>query len=74
MTRTEKIRKLANAVKDYRGSYSERDGHWIRPPQINAIARVRTWLKRLRLPDQESIEKINRFRSLAEFHEWLKEL
>lgn len=74
MTRTERIRKLANAIKDYRGSYNKNTGAWIRPPDHMALARVTCWLKRLDRNIPVDLDRIDKFVSHSDMVKFLKEL
>lgn len=79
MTRNEKIRKLANAVKDFRGLYlppmrRHDKPQCIRPKQDGAMSRVCLWLERLNLPVDETLHQIRSFKSYQEFNEWLRTL
>lgn len=72
MTKSEKLHKLANAIKDYRGSH---DGSikpkWIRAPQPHAEARVRRWLGELNLNAEDELPLIRAFASKEVFLTWL---
>lgn len=74
MTRTEKIRKLGNAIKDYRGLYRETTGEWIYPPKYEAMSRIVVWLERLKLPVQNSLDTINNFKSIKDYKNWVQSL
>jgi len=77
MSRNEKIRKLANAVKDFRGmchGTPEKHGKWVRPPQPTQMARVVVWLERLNLPVQETLHLIRSMKTWQEFNDWTKTL
>jgi len=74
MTRADKIRKLANAIKDYRGLYRESNGVWIYPPKHSALARVELWIGRLNLPVKATVEAINNFHNVREYHAWIQAL
>jgi hypothetical protein len=82
MTRSERINKLGNAIKLYRGIYNSETGKWIRPPQPNKRADVERWLNTLRIgkyyhhPDKEQVVKdlarIDGFKTRTEYAEWIK--
>lgn len=78
MTRDEKIRKLANAVRDFRGKYVLKSdgtpGKWVRPPQHMEVTRVVTWIKALGLPEEPTLHHIRSMKSWQEFNEWVKTL
>jgi len=74
MTRSQKISKLANAVRAYRGLYRADSKQWIQRPQSSAGERVKTWLERLHLDVTENLKKIDAFGSLPEFRNWLNSL
>lgn len=71
MTRSQKISKLANAVRAYRGMYHWNSKLWIHPPQMTARNRVVKWCERLGLDVSESLNKIDAFKDLPEFWDWL---
>ena len=74
MTRTQKIQKLANAVKEYRGSYNQTTRKWLRPPNPEAAHRAAAWLQRLNLPVGPTMERINDFTHVTQFHAWIQSL
>lgn len=82
MTRAEKIKKLANAIKEYRGSYRKEPTKdnpdavkWIRGPKPHEIIRVKLWLSKLRVNvTPELISRIDGFKSKDEFFSFLQEL
>lgn len=74
MTRSQKIQKLANAVKDYRGSYDEKTGVWMRHPKTTAVHRVMNWLERLNIPVEPAMEIIRNFKHKREFDAWIRTL
>lgn len=72
MTRLQKINKLSNAIKVYRGAYHPETGKWIRPPQHLRQDRVRAWLEQLGLNVRESMDRIDEFRNMGEFEKWIR--
>lgn len=74
MTRTEKINKLASAIKDYRGKHNSETNKWMIPPKPSALPRVRKWIERLGLDVEASIEKVRSFNTYHEFYAWLRGL
>lgn len=73
MNRSQKIHKLSNAVKDWRGLRDVGRGRWIKPPQPHALQRVINWCQRLGLGPY-AVEKIQSFQSVDDFNAWLKTL
>lgn len=73
MTRQEKIRKLTNAIRRYRGKHNGRTVgfRWIVPPQPHEVAKVIRWVKELDLPIASSMEAIENFKTFDEFNKWL---
>lgn len=71
MTRIEKKKKLANAIKDWRGSWDNVTGKWVRPPQHKESARVILCLQRLNLDVVAELNRIEKFATHDEFHAWL---
>jgi len=79
MTKSQKVHKLANAIREFRGVYNASLGNpavngWIRPPNPTAEGRVRACLERLDLNPSESVERIMRFKTFDEMNEWLSKL
>lgn len=72
MTRAEKIHKLSNAIRDYRGAFHADSGIWIRTPKIAAAARVQQWMGNLGIFTSENWRAVCEFRNVNEFREWLK--
>lgn len=76
MTRTEKFRKLGNAIRTYRGiTHPDRFGRvkWHIAPDKNRLADIVWYLEILGLPVDKSVASINGFKSMDEFAAWMKE-
>lgn len=78
MTRTAKITKLANAIREYRGITQTPHGAehpiWKRGPKQVKQSDIARWLKRLNLGVAESFKAIDGFKSFDEFRAWLKSI
>lgn len=77
MNRAQKIHKLSNAIREFRGLGKSQDGkitEWTFPPRPSALPRVKAWLLRLRLDVPESLEKIASFKTIVEFRAWIEKL
>ena len=74
MSRADKIKKLANAIREYRGLREPGTGRWIATPKPDAGPRVVKWLTELGLNAQVGFVRINSFTKVSEFHNWLKQL
>jgi hypothetical protein len=77
MTRQEKIRKLGNAIRTYRGLYiKSKDGDiekWINAPDKQAYARVISWLEKLNVSNTPSIQQtIDGFKTFEEMNTFLR--
>lgn len=72
MTRTEKQRKLANAIREYRGIYHAQSKKWIHGPKPLVLPRVEHWLNELDLNVSGSLHAINSFPSIDAFHQWMR--
>lgn len=72
MTRNEKLKKLANAIKDFRGAYDASENKWVRPPQPHKGQAVLNWLQKLRVDVKTEWRKIISFKTRAEFDAWIK--
>lgn len=71
MTRAEKIKKLVNAVKDWRGSHG---GRFPIHPKPTARTRVERWVLELKLPFEPTLATLSSFTSFAQFNAWLRTL
>ena len=83
MTKEEKLKKLANAIKDYKGSknwspnspFPFDETPWNRAPQPLAIGRVLNGLARLKVKNvEEAVNRIEKFTSIEELHNFLRSL
>lgn len=75
MSRAEKIRKLANAIREYRGL--NRGGQWIQHPRPHKAHSIVKWLDALgHHPEliRAEMELIQAFKTLEEFNVWMREL
>lgn len=76
MSRNQKITKLANAIRRYRGvSQPLEPGkpvQWITSPKIADRADVVRWLIELGLPVTASLETINGFTLVDQFDNWIR--
>jgi hypothetical protein len=72
MTKQERIHKLVNAVKRYRGAYDEQTKVWFRQPKKPERASVITWLQKIKVNNVEAaIQFIDKCKSWNEFNNWL---
>jgi hypothetical protein len=81
MNHATKIRKLANAIRAYRGIGELGDSgtivKWHNSPQPDKLKRIRELLGLLRFDKEEqenAIKKIDGFKRVTEFDGWIKEL
>lgn len=80
MTRSEKVRKLANAIRDYRGITSTPvntpadEVKWKKAPHQNDLPRVFKWLTSLGLDATSAVKEIDGFKTFAEFRQWIAAL
>lgn len=81
MSRSEKLRKLGNAIRAYRGATSTQPGDpnpkWIRSPQPHLEKHISALLLGIGFNhDQivEAINKIDNFKTIPEFEKWMKGL
>lgn len=74
MSRAEKIQKLGNAIRSYRGLKSLSTGKWSVPPKTGARLGVAKWLAALGLDVPSSMEKIDGFKTVSEFNSWISSL
>lgn len=74
MTRNEKLRKLGNAVREYRGAYEARSGKWVYAPKRDASDRVRHWLSELNFDVGKGLKFIDECKTLDQFRTWVSAL
>ncbi len=78
MTKTQKITKLARAIKLYRGMTTPEGVEpkkWINPPQKHRIEDIKRWLTRLNAPDVDlCIKEIDGFKTFPTYFQWLRDL
>jgi hypothetical protein len=79
MTRTEKKRKLANAIREYRGINTitkNKDGteevKWLSAPRKKVKDRIVKWLNEFKFNVEETMKKIDDFKTFDEFNAWLR--
>jgi hypothetical protein len=73
MNRNEKLKKLGNAIKGYRGLKDPKSGAWQVTPKPADRARVLRWAGELKLP-ADTLAKVNAFKSVGEYSAWIKSL
>ncbi len=76
MNRQEKLTKLGNAIRAYRGVMSSKTGKWKVPPNPGAVGRVRKGAIRLGLDPDEVVriaDSFDRLSDLTEFMAWVVE-
>lgn len=72
MTKTEKLRKLGNAIREYRGAFNPASGKWIRSPKPNKVERILYWLELLGVQEPiVSLADIQEFKTFSEMRKWL---
>lgn len=74
MTRSDRIRKLANAVKEYRGRFHTPTGKWLQPPKPDAKERIVHWLTILNLDVESNLKLIDGFKAKTEYEAWIATL
>lgn len=78
MNKAEKIRKLGNAVRSYRGRFwnlPEGKIKWVETPQPHKMKRILELLALLQFDQEEqdsAVFRIDGFKSIDEFHVWIK--
>lgn len=71
MTRGQRLSKLGNAIREYRGRYYESTGKWIQRPKPTVRPKIEKWLKSLGLDVDESMKAIDGFKNFPEYHAWM---
>ena len=74
MSKNEKLKKLENAIGDYRGRFNIASEKWIKAPKIEAEKRVLKWLSELGLAAPEYFEAVKGFKTFEEMRTFLKSL
>ena len=81
MSRNEKLHKLANAIREFRGAHEPKPTkanplgiRWRRAPNPMAEIRVRTWLDRLDIETPANLERIRNFKILDDMNDWIRSL
>lgn len=74
MSRNERKKQLAEAVRAYRGTFDPETKRWFAPPQPRALARVERLLTKLQVAVKENVTKIDGFKSTDEMAAWLAAL
>jgi hypothetical protein len=75
MTRNQKLTKLGNAIREYRGVYSAHTGKWRRPPKPEKVEGILKWLERLGIPEPiPLLSDIQEFKDFDEMRDWLRRL
>jgi hypothetical protein len=74
MTTEEKIRKLNNAVTEWRGKFHPVSKAWIVRPKPAAKGRVEKWLVELGRDPSADLPRIESFRTFQEFFQFLAEV
>jgi hypothetical protein len=74
MSRYEKINKLANAIRRWRGMVNASTGKWHRPPAEKELDKVQNWLVKLNLPVQETLQELCDMTTYDQFEDWLKKI
>jgi len=72
MTRTDKILKLANAIRQYRGVYITETKKWKRPPVKSALKRVVRWMTELGLDPVKEMTAVDGFGTFDNMDKWIK--
>jgi hypothetical protein len=75
MTRNEKLKKLGNAIREYRGVYYSHTGKWKRPAKPEKEGNILIWLERLGIQEpMPMIADIQEFKNFDQMREWLSRL
>jgi hypothetical protein len=75
MNRNEKLRKLGNAIREYRGRWNSVTGKWINPPKPEKEERIFHWLTQLNVPEPiPAMADIQEFKTFEEMRAWMNTL
>ncbi|MCK9587752.1 MAG: hypothetical protein M0Q93_00130 [Terrimicrobiaceae bacterium] len=74
MNRAEKLKKLENAVKEYRGTYHPNTKKWIRPPKVAAKLAIQKYCELLGIDFEAAILSIDNFQTFAQMRTWFSSI
>ncbi len=75
MTRSKRLSKLGNAIREYRGVYYSNSGKWKRPPKPEAVKNILRWLTSLGVEEPITcLSDIQAFRNFDEMREWIAKI
>lgn len=74
MTRTQKIHKLANAIRAYRGVICTSTKKWKEAPDKGKLKSVQQYAGELSLNVEYATKLVDGFKTFDEFNAWLREL
>ena len=75
MSRNEKINKLGNAIREYRGTYNPVTLKWKRQPKPHLADRLLRWLERLGVDEPiVALADIQEFKDFDQMRDWLSKL
>ena len=75
MSRNQKLKKLGNAIREYRGTYDPYTGKWRRPPKPEKAAGILSWLEKLGIKEPiPALADIQEFKSFDQMRDWMKQI
>ena len=74
MTRNQRIAKLANAIREYRGRWNPKTKKWVQPPNPSKKSNIVRWACELGLHAPMVILNADNFATMDEFNRWIKDI
>lgn len=74
MSRNERIKKLANAIREYRGRWNPQIKKWVQPPNPARKAGVIRWAGELGLHQDMVLLNVEGFATMDEFDRWIRDI
>jgi hypothetical protein len=78
MSKAETLRKVCNAIRQYKGLHTIETNKslekWTMPPKANQEPRLRLLLAKLGLNPDVAMKQINEFETTGDFENWIKGL
>jgi hypothetical protein len=74
MSRNERIKKLANAIREYRGRWHPQRKKWVETPNPARRAGVIRWAGELGLSQEMVLLNADGFQTMDEFDRWIRDI
>ena len=74
MTRNQRIAKLANAIREYRGRWNPKTKKWVQPPNPAKKANMVRWASTIGLHTLMVVHNADNFATMDEFDRWIRDI